>query len=124
LAVNLLEMPSLLPVATLAIQGAVKSKGAFNGRSSSPAYTEPVYGGYANGRGEIVLFAKDLAYHVNFKNRILKERPPLNPGAQARYDTTEPGESFEYGTKSFQRLSSQQIQDIYTTGDFRVGSRF
>ena len=26
----------------------------------------------------IVLFAKDLAYRVNLKNQILKQRPPLN----------------------------------------------
>lgn len=87
-------------------------------------HSEPVYGGYANARGEIVLFAKDLAYRVVFKNQILKERPPLNVGAQARYDATEAGETFEYGTKTFRRLSCQQIVDICTAGRFRVGSRF
>jgi hypothetical protein len=105
-----------LPVATLAISGIVK--GPPSERS------EPVYGGYVNGRGEVVLFAKDFAYRVNFKNQILKPGPPLNYGAQARYDATEAGEDFEYANKTFRRLSSQQIADICTTGDFRVGSRF
>ncbi len=106
-----------LPVATLAITGVVKGP-------PCSERSEPVYGGYANARGEVVLFAKDIAYRVNFKNQILKERPPLNEGAQARYDATEAGESFEYGTKSFQRLSHEQISEICTAGHFRVGSRF
>ncbi len=87
-------------------------------------HSEPVYGGYANGRGEIVLFAKELAYRVNFKNQILKPRPPLNLGAQARYDATEAGEDFEYGNKTFRRLSLEQITEICTAGRFRVGARF
>ncbi len=70
------------------------------------------------------MFAKDLAYRVNFKNQILKQRPPLNLGAQARYDATEAGEDFEYGKKTFRRLSLQQITEICTAGRFRVGSRF
>jgi hypothetical protein len=106
-----------LPVATLAITGAVKGM-------KCSEHSEPVYGGYANGRGDIVLFAKDLAYRVNFKNQILKQGPPLNVGAQARYDATEAGEDFEYGAKTFRRLSRQQISDICTAGHFRVGSRF
>ena len=106
-----------LPVATLAITGVVKGP-------PCSERSEPVYGGYANARGEVVLFAKDIAYRVNFKNQILKERPPLNEGAQARYDATEAGEIFEYGTKSFQRLSHEQISEICTAGHFRVGSRF
>lgn len=105
-----------LPVATLAISGAVKGPCAER--------SEPVFGGYANGRGDVVLFAKDLAYRVNFKNQILKEGPPLNYGAQARYDATEAGEEFEYANKTFRRLSRQQITDICTAGRFRVGSRF
>jgi hypothetical protein len=105
-----------LPVATLAITGTVK------GPSSESS--EPVYGGYANGRGDVVLFAKDLAYRVNFKNQILKQGPPLNFGAQARYDATEAGEDFEYANKTFRRLSREQITDICTTGRFRVGSKF
>jgi hypothetical protein len=110
-------MITRLPVAALTIKGAVK------GMDCSER-SEPVYGGYANDRGEIVLFAKDLAYRVNFKNQILKQRPQLNVGAQACYDATEAGEDFEYGTKTFRRLSHQQISDICTAGHFRVGSRF
>ncbi|MFY9885955.1 MAG: hypothetical protein WAK15_14410 [Candidatus Cybelea sp.] len=72
----------------------------------------------------IVLFAKDFAYGVNLKNQIVKQRPPLNIGAQARYDATEPGEDFSYGNKTFRRLSLDQIEEICTVGNFRVGSRF
>jgi hypothetical protein len=110
-------MISSVPVATLAIKGGVR------GLSCSER-SEPVFGGYANPRGDIVLFAKSLAYRVNFKNQLLKQRPPLNPGAQARYDATEAGEDFEYGSKTFRRLSHQQIAEICTAGRFRVGSRF
>ncbi|HEV3092590.1 MAG TPA: hypothetical protein VGX91_14195 [Candidatus Cybelea sp.] len=110
-------MIDTLPVARLAIKGTVKGP-------QCPEHSEPVFGGYANGRGEIVLFAKDLAYGVNFKNQILKERPPLNAGAQARYDAAEAGEDFEYGTKTFQRLSRQAITDICAAGQFRVGSKY
>jgi len=106
-----------MPVAVLAIKGAVRG---LTGSERS----EPVYGGYANVRGDIVLFAKELAYRVNFKNQILKERPPLNVGAQARYDAAEAGEDFEYGNKTFRRLSGEQIVEICTGGQFRVGSRF
>jgi hypothetical protein len=105
------------PVATLTITGAVRGL-------SCPERSEPVYGGYMNRRGEIVLFAEDLAYRVNFKNQILKERPPLNAGAQARYDATEAGEDFMYANTTFRRLSLQQIEDICTGSNFRVGSRF
>ena len=86
--------------------------------------SEAVYGGYENRRGEIVLFAKDLAYRVNFKHHILKERPPLNSGAKARYDATEAGEDFVYGNQPFRRLSLQQIEEICSGADWRVGSRF
>ncbi len=110
-------MIDTLPVASLAIKGSVKGP-------QGSEYSEPVFGGYANGRGEIVLFAKDLAYRVNFKNQILKEQPPLNVGAQARYDAAEAGEDFEYGTKTFNRLSRQAISDICAAGHFRVGSRY
>jgi hypothetical protein len=105
-----------LPIATLAISGVV--------RGSPSERSEPVYGGYANGRGDVVLFTEALAYRVNFKNQILKEGPPLNHGAQARYDATEAGEEFEYANKTFRRLSRQRITDICTAGQFRVGSRF
>lgn len=106
-----------LPVATLAITGATSGL-------SRAERSEPVYGGYANGRGDIVLFAKDLAYRVNLKNQILKERPPLNSGAQARYDATEAGEDFVYANRTFRRLSLQQIADICKSSNFRVRSRF
>jgi hypothetical protein len=105
------------PVATLTITGVVRGL-------TGPERSEPVYGGYMNRRGEIVLFAKDLAYRVNFKNQILKQRPPLNDGAQARYDATEAGEDFVYGNTTFRRLSLQQIEDICNGANFRVSSRF
>jgi hypothetical protein len=105
------------PVATLAIEGGVKGR-------TCPERSEPVYGGYANGRGEIILFSQDLAYRVNLKTRILKQRPPLNFDAQARYDATEAGEDFAFCNKTFHRLSHEQITDICTAGNFRVGSRF
>lgn len=108
---------SPLPIGTLAIKGSV-------GGLKCTEHSEPVFGGYANARGEIVLFAKGVAYRVDFKRKILKQRPPLNVGAQARYDASEAGESFEYGRKVFRRLSRQQIADICMAGDFRVGSRF
>jgi hypothetical protein len=108
---------SPLAVATLAIKGAVKGL-------TCPEHSDPVYGGYANGRGEIVLFTKDLAYRVDLKNQILKPRPPLNLGAQKRYDATEAGNDFAYGNKTFHRLSLEQIADICTAYDFRVGSRY
>ena len=110
-------MIDTLPVAALAIKGSVKG-------TQCSEHSEPVFGGYANERGEIVLFAKDLAYRVNFKNQILKERPPLNVGAQARYEAAEAGEDFEYGTKTFLRLSREAISDICAAGHFRVGSRY
>jgi hypothetical protein len=108
---------SASPVATLTITGAVRGL-------NCPKRSEPVYGGYMNRRGEIVLFAEDLAYRVNFKNQILKQRPPLNAGAQARYDAAEAGDDFVYGNATFRRLSLQQIEDICNGANFRVGSRF
>jgi hypothetical protein len=91
----------------------------FNGKDASEL-SEPVYGGYANARGEIFLFAKDQAYRVNFKSQTLQRRPPLNAGAQARYDAAEAGEQFEYGKKNFRRLSHEQIVGICTSHRFRV----
>jgi hypothetical protein len=105
-----------VPVAALAIKVPV------SGQSFSEL-SEPVYGGYANPRGDIVLFGKDLAYRVNLKNQTLQQRPPLNSGAQARYDATEAGEAFEFGNKTFHRLSLEQIADICTSGRFRVSSK-
>jgi hypothetical protein len=104
------------PVALLAITVAGKGK-------SSPALSEPVYGGYANSRGEVVLFGKDQAYRVDFKKQTLQLRPQLNVGARARYDEAQVGNSFEFGNKTFQRLSEQQIIDICGSGDFRVTPR-
>jgi hypothetical protein len=108
---------SALPIAALAIEGGVRGL-------QCPERLDPVYGGYANGRGDIVLFAKGGAFHVNCRKQILKQRPPLNFGAQARYDATAPGEDFAYGNKTFRRLSHQQIADICAAGRFRIGSRF
>jgi hypothetical protein len=104
-----------LPVSALVI------KSVFNGKDSAER-SEPVYGGYANPRGEIVLFARDGAYRVNFKGQTLQRRPPLNPGAQARYDATEAGEQFEFGNRSFRRLSHEQIADICESHQFRIVS--
>jgi hypothetical protein len=104
------------PIAALAIKIA-------GGRPGSEALSEPVYGGYANSRGEVVLFGKDQAYRVDFKKQTLQLRPPLNFGAQARYDEARAGESFEFANKTFQRLSEQQITDICESGDFRVTPR-
>jgi hypothetical protein len=110
-------MPSAIsPIATLVIK--IAGKGP-----SQPAHSEPVYGGYSNSRGEVVLFGKDQAYRVDFKRQSLQPRPPLNFGAQARYDQAQAGESFEWGKKTFQRLSEQQITDICEAGDFKVSPR-
>lgn len=105
------------PVAVLAITARANSGDA---RETS----EPIYGGYANGRGEIVLFATDLAYRVNFAKQSLQERPQLNAGAQERYDAAALGEPFEFGSKTFRRLSNEQIVDICASGRFRVRSKY
>lgn len=102
-----------LPIASLTLTT------RFNAKDSSEL-SEPVYGGYTNARGEIFLFGKDHAYRVNFKSQTLQPRPPLNPGAQARYDATEAGEQFEYANKSFRRLSHEQIVAICTSHRFRA----
>lgn len=86
--------------------------------------SEPIYGGYANGRGEVMLFGKGLVYRVNFKNQTLQERPQLNAAAQQRYDATELGNEFEYGNKTFRRLSGEQIVEICTSGRFRLTSKY
>jgi|SRR5580698_9672099 hypothetical protein len=103
------------PVAEIAISGV-------NG-SGGPEFLEPIYGGYVNARSEVVLFAKDQAYGVNFKNNVLRERPPLNPGAKARYDAVEAGQEFVYCNKTFRRLSSEQINEICKESKFRVGPK-
>jgi hypothetical protein len=105
---------SSLPVASLAITAGINPK-------DSSEVSEPVYGGYANPRGEIFLFSRDgISFRVNFKSQMLQRRPPLNPGAQARYDATEAGATFEFGNKTFRRLSHQQIAQICTSHRFRV----
>jgi|SRR5579883_469354 len=109
--------PHVSPIAALAIKGGVR------GLKCSERM-EPVYGGYANGRGDVVLFGKEIAFGVNFRTQTLKQRPPLNLGAQTRYDATAPGEDFAFGNKTFRRLSHQEIADICAGGGFRVGSRF
>lgn len=106
-----------LPIAALAITVHA------NGRER-PESSEPVYGGYSNPRGEVVLFSKDSAYRVNFKNQTLRQQPRLNPGAQERYDATPAGQSFDYGNKTFQRLSHQQVSDICLAHRFRISARY
>jgi hypothetical protein len=81
---------------------------------------EPVYGGYANARGDVNLFAERCTYRVNFKNHTLRQRPPLNTGAQAHYDAVEAGESFVYANTEFTRLSEERIAEICESGPFRV----
>ena len=85
--------------------------------------SDSIYGGYANGRGEIVLFGKDLAYRVDLKKQTLQLRPRLNFGAQARYDATDAGGAFSFGNKTFQRLSEQQITEVCGFGCFLKGYR-
>jgi len=85
-----------------------------------PEPAQPIYGGYANPRGEILLFTEAIVYRVNFKNSTVQQRPPLNSGAQARYDATDCGETFQYGNVSFRRLSSAEILEICASGPFRV----
>jgi hypothetical protein len=103
------------PVAKIAIDG---GKG-----SDSAELFEPIYGGYVNARSEVVLFTKDQAYGVNFKNHVLRQRPPLNPDARARYDAVEAGEEFHYCNKTFRRLSAEQINEICNESKFRLGPR-
>ncbi len=117
IGVALSRVPSVIsPIATLVIR--IAGKGP-----SYPAHSEPVYGGYSNSRGEVVLFGKEQAYRVDFKRQSLQPRPQLNVGAQARYDEARAGESFEYGKKTFQRLSEQQITEICAAGDFKLSQR-
>jgi hypothetical protein len=84
---------------------------------------EPIYGGYSNARGEIALFGESLAYHVNLKNKTIRQRPRLNSEAQMRYDATASGEAFQYCNKHFSRLSNLEIAEICASGPFRVMPR-
>lgn len=81
---------------------------------------EPIYGGYANVRGEVSLFAARCTYRVNFKTQTLRQRPSLNPGAQANYDAVEAGEPFRYANVEFLRLSHERIAEICASGTFRM----
>jgi hypothetical protein len=110
-------MDSATPVAVLAISARTAGQNACES-------SEPIYGGYANGRGEVTLFAKELAYRVNFTKQTLQERPQLNAGAQQRYDAAALGEPFEFGNKTFRRLSNEQIVEICTSGRFRLTSKY
>ena len=110
-------MPTITaPVAVLAITAERKSP-------SPDEVSEPVYGGYANSRGDIVLFGKDAAYRVDLKKQTLQLRPQLNAGAQARYDATAAGDDFQYGNKTFRRLSEPQITEICLSHSFRMSPR-
>ena len=82
----------------------------------------PFYGGYSNPRGEIFLFAKELVFRVNLKTSVLQQRAPLNPGAQARYDATPAGDDFDYGNRTFRRLSHEIIADICGAHRFRLSA--
>ena len=81
---------------------------------------EPIYGGYANARGEVCLFAERCAYRVNFKTQSLRQGPSLNAGAQAHYDAVKAGEPFVYANRTFVRLSHERIAEICASGTFRV----
>ncbi|HEY1977634.1 MAG TPA: hypothetical protein VGG89_13865 [Candidatus Baltobacteraceae bacterium] len=81
---------------------------------------EPIYGGYANARGEVSLFGARCAYRVNLKTQTLRQRPSLNPGAQANYDAVEAGEPFLYANVEFLRLSHERIAEICASGAFRI----
>lgn len=107
-------IPNASPIAMLSLHTTVR--GCSVRRSS-----EPVYGGYATASGAISLFGETLVYRVNFKNNTVQKRPPLNSGAQARYDATPAGEPFEFCRVGFQRLSEAQIVDVCSSGSFRVG---
>ena len=107
-----MEAP-VAPIALLEI--ARKSKNGLFSQS-----LEPIYGGYANARGQVSLFAERCAYSVNFKSQTLRERPSLNAGAQARYEEVEAGENFVYANVTFSRLSQEQVAEICASGTFRV----
>jgi len=101
------------PVAVLEI-------GSTNKNSAGNQSSEAVYGGYANARGEVSLFAEHCTYRVNFKNNTLRRRPSLNSGAQAHYDAAKAGERFVYAKVEFLRLSHERIAEICASGSFRV----
>jgi hypothetical protein len=112
----MLQTKPAVPVAILA-----KSAGT---KGSDTTVPEPIFGGYANARGDISLFGEGLNYRVDFKNRTIQQRPPLNFGAQFRYDRSLPGESFKFGRITFRRLEHVEIQEICASGPFRVRPKF
>jgi hypothetical protein len=114
MACTMLDQPTLSPVAVLDIVSR-KSKDRLVAEPS-----EPVYGGYANGRGDVFLFGESRVFRVNFKNQTVQQRPQLNPAAQARYDATKEGDPFEYCNVSFRRLGNSEIIDICSSGTFRI----
>lgn len=85
--------------------------------------SELIYGGYSNARGEIALFAERLVLRVNLKNKTVRQQPGLNSEAQQRYDAVEAGETFQYCSANFRRLSKPQILEICASGPFRVTPR-
>lgn len=109
-------MPSAAPIAVLSIQKNAKTE-----PTSEPF--EPIFGGYANGRGEISLFGEGVAYRINFKHGTIQQRPPLNSGAQARYDAADLGGEFQYANVRFRRLSRAEIQEICSSRSFRVSPK-
>ena len=104
-----------VPVAVLEIERRAKNNNELVDQSF-----EPIYGGYANSRGEVSLFAAQCTYRVNFKNKTLRIRPSLNSGAQANYDAVEAGEPFHYLNVEFLRLSHERIAEICSSHAFRV----
>lgn len=88
-----------------------------------PEPSQPIFGGYENRRGEVALFGEDVVFRVNFKSGTVQQRPPLNPGAQAKYDAADAGESFEYCNVNFRRLSSDEIVKICASGPFRASPK-
>ena len=111
---------SMEKTAVPAVPIAVIEIGRKNKDSAVSRSFEPIYGGYANARGEVSLFAERCAYRVNFKTQTLRQRPSLNSGAQAHYDAVEAGEQFVYANTTFVRLSHERITEICGSGAFRV----
>jgi hypothetical protein len=101
------------PIAVLEIVR--KSKNTLTSQSF-----EPIYGGYANARGDVSLFAERCAYRVNFKSQTVRQQAALNSGARAHYDAVEAGEPFLYANIKFLRLSRERIAEICALGEFRV----
>lgn len=110
-------MQTTLAVGSLSIHKKVKE----NVFAAEPS--EPIYGGYENRRGEVSLFGEDIVYRINAKSGTIQQRPPLNAGAQAKYDAAEAGESFEYCSVKFRRLSNDEIVKICDSGPFRASPK-